>query len=286
MIPDQSAFSQSVQKYRHKTYRYDPGNHIKSESQAVDFVNQRKFVFFWPIKGIPLPSLWCATAGNRPVPNNHDDPGHITWRWKDNLLGKGHWYYAKVLRRKSTIIALTMLEYFFALTGTAFHTIEDLEYLHRIGKQSQIEIEIFSLLLSSGPLDAITIRDRLKTSLAYSSAEFNRAMEKLQSGFHILPTGIANTGRWHYAYLYDTVEHIYPQKLRNADKISKEKARQKILSAYFLSNGAAAFSDIKKLFHWKKPEISLVLDQMQQNGFIRCHEKANDSVYFIQELLV
>jgi hypothetical protein len=36
------------------------------------------------------------------VPNDHDDPGQITWRWKDDKLGKNIWYYGKILRRKAT----------------------------------------------------------------------------------------------------------------------------------------------------------------------------------------
>ncbi|MCK7520523.1 MAG: hypothetical protein MZV64_23930 [Ignavibacteriales bacterium] len=52
-------------------------------AQASTFVNRRGFVFFWPISGIDLPSLWTAVAGDRPVADKHDDPGHITWGWKD-----------------------------------------------------------------------------------------------------------------------------------------------------------------------------------------------------------
>ena len=73
-------------------------------------------LFSWPIKGIELPSLWGAVAGNRPVPNNHDDPAHITWQWKDALLGEKKWYYARILRRRNTIISLNLLVYFYALS--------------------------------------------------------------------------------------------------------------------------------------------------------------------------
>ena len=86
------------------------------ERQAVDFVNQRGFVYFWPIKGVTLPSLWAAVAGERPVPNEHDDPGHVTWGWKDELLGARRWYYAKVLRKKATFIALDVVPNFYALS--------------------------------------------------------------------------------------------------------------------------------------------------------------------------
>src|SRR3972149_5049108 len=74
------------------------------------------FSYFWPIKDVTLPSLWAAVAGDRPVADAHDDPGHVTWGWKDSLLGARKWYYAKVLRKKATIIALDVAPYFYALS--------------------------------------------------------------------------------------------------------------------------------------------------------------------------
>jgi hypothetical protein len=54
------------------------GLRLSDVEQAINFVNERGFVYFWPIKGIVLPTLWVATAGERPVPNDHDDSGQIT----------------------------------------------------------------------------------------------------------------------------------------------------------------------------------------------------------------
>ncbi|HEX6304151.1 MAG TPA: hypothetical protein VFZ76_08185, partial [Anaerolineales bacterium] len=106
----------AIQNYRAKTFRTLPTNRIKSKSQAIEFANQRGFIFLWPIKDILLPSLWVAVAGDRPVADEHDDPGHVTWGWKDSLLGARKWYYAKVLRKRATIISLEMAPYFYALS--------------------------------------------------------------------------------------------------------------------------------------------------------------------------
>src|SRR5512135_1378896 len=89
-----------------RTFRLPPYRQLLNQDDALDFVNERGFAYFWPIKGITLPSLWIATAGDRPVPNAHDDPGMVTWSWKDDALGKKIWYYGKFLRRKATVISL------------------------------------------------------------------------------------------------------------------------------------------------------------------------------------
>jgi hypothetical protein len=65
--------------YRTRSFHLPPAPRVASPEQALKFVNERGFVYFWPIKGVDLPSLWVAAAGDRPVADAHDDPGHITW---------------------------------------------------------------------------------------------------------------------------------------------------------------------------------------------------------------
>ena len=43
---DARPHSQKIQAYRHWTYRI--GRPIKTKEQAVDFVNERGFIYFWP----------------------------------------------------------------------------------------------------------------------------------------------------------------------------------------------------------------------------------------------
>src|SRR5512143_922757 len=107
---------QRLAEYRSHTYFTARGMQLTSVDQAVDFVNQRGFAFFWPIKGVELPSLWIAAAGDRPVADEHDDPGHVTWGWKDSLLGQRRAYYARLLRRRNTFVSLDILPYFYALS--------------------------------------------------------------------------------------------------------------------------------------------------------------------------
>ena len=78
---------QPILDYRAQTFRTAAGRRIATKEEAIAFVNERGYVYFWPIKEVTLPSLWAAVAGDRPVPDEHDDPGHVTWGWKDELLG-------------------------------------------------------------------------------------------------------------------------------------------------------------------------------------------------------
>src|SRR3989304_6297817 len=65
--------AERLKAFRVATYHLKPGLRIRSKDQAVKFIQERGFSFFWPIQGIELPSLWAAAAGNRPVPSEHHD---------------------------------------------------------------------------------------------------------------------------------------------------------------------------------------------------------------------
>jgi hypothetical protein len=105
-----------LQAYRAKTYRLLPGTRLTNVDEALTFVEERGYIIFWPIKSINLPSLWTAVAGDRPVASEHDDPGHITWRWKDEMLNQRLWYYGKLLRGKATFVSLQVLPFFYTLS--------------------------------------------------------------------------------------------------------------------------------------------------------------------------
>ncbi|HXQ34514.1 MAG TPA: hypothetical protein VN843_10925, partial [Anaerolineales bacterium] len=53
--------------HRARTFRMPPSPRVTSPKAALDFIKERGFIYFWPIKGIDLPSLWTAVAGNRVV---------------------------------------------------------------------------------------------------------------------------------------------------------------------------------------------------------------------------
>ncbi len=112
-MPDFSV--QQLNQYRATTFRSLPGNRITSPADAIQFVNQRGFIFFWPVKGIVLPSLWVAFAGDRPVPDEHDDPV-IKPGWKDDSLDKGYWYYSKYWKTSYFYLIAGNTEFLCALT--------------------------------------------------------------------------------------------------------------------------------------------------------------------------
>src|SRR6266508_119329 len=256
-----------LDSYRARTFGLPLTKRIYSSAQALKFVNARGFVYFWPIKGIDLPSLWTAVAGNRPVAEGHDDPGHITWRWKDDALGKKKWYYGKILRRKATMISLEVAPYFYALSENYGSPEEDYLLAYEEGRMTQAAKQVYEAILKEGALNTVDLRRVAKLANAKES-EFNRSFEYLQADFKILPIGVADAGAWHYSFIYEIVARHYPGLPEQARKIGESEARLKLTELYFQSVGAAQARDVSKLFRWSHEIVARSLTSLVKKGFI------------------
>ncbi len=257
--------------HRVQAFHLPPAKPLLSETQALRFVNQRGFIYFWPIQGIDLPSLWTAVAGNRPVADAHDDPGHVTWGWKDRALSKRIWYYAKILRRKATIISLEAAPYFYALSENYGSPEEDHLLAYEEGRMTLAAKNVYAALLSEGPLDSISLRKAARLTSAKES-EWNRALEDLQRDFKILPVGVAEAGAWKYAFIYQVTARHYPELPEQARRIGESDARTKLLELYFESVGAAQARDVNKLFGWGNDLISRAVARLVEGAKLKAVE--------------
>jgi hypothetical protein len=254
-----------LNSHRAQTYRLRPASRLTSPRAALEYVNRRGFIYFWPIKGIELPSLWTAVAGNRVVADKHDDPGHITWGWKDNALGKKKWYYAKILRHKATMISLAVAPYFYALSENYGSPEEDYLLAYEEGRLPQAAKQVYEALLQEGAMHTIDLRSKAKLTNARES-EFNKALEILQADFKILPVGVAKAGAWKYAFIYEIVSRHFPELPEQARFIGEAEARRKLLELYFESVGAAQERDVHKLFGWQKDLTARAISALVEKG--------------------
>lgn len=254
-----------LQTLRSRTFNLPPAKRLATPHQALTFLNQRGFVYFWTIKGIDLPSLWTAVAGERPVADKHDDPGHVTWGWKDDALDKKIWYYGKILRGKATMISLETAPYFYALSENYGAPEEDYLIAYREGRLTQAAKQVYETLLEHGKLNTLDLRKMAKLSNAKDS-EFNKALEYLQRDFKILPVGVAQAGAWKYSHIYEITTRHFPDLSAQARRISETQARAKLLDLYFNMVGAAQVKDVNKLFGWGSEMVRRTVVKLADAG--------------------
>lgn len=268
-----------LEQYRNQTYKLGK---VKTLKDALQFVAERGLIFFWPIKDIELPSLWASVAGNRPVPSNHNDPAHVTWGWKDSMLGEKKWYYAKVLRRKGTLISLDLAPYFYALSQNYGEPQEDYIAQFQEGKLSPEAKRIYEVLLDEGPIHTQLLRRKAGLKMY----PFSKGLDELQADFKVLPVKVTEAGRWKYAYVYDCVHRHYPELPDQARGVGSLGARAAILRAYFQSVGAALVADILKLFGWEMLETLEALEALVGADFLVGRENPKpDSGFVLSKLM-
>lgn len=254
-----------LQALRTRTFNLPPQKRVSSSAAALTFVNKRGFIYFWPIKGIDLPSLWISVAGDRPVADAHDDPGHITWGWKDGALDKKIWYYGKILRGKATMISLEVAPYFYALSENYGEPEEDYLIAYREGRLPQAAKQVYEALLDKGSMHTLDLRKEAKLSNAKDS-EFNKALEYLQKDFKILPVGVAQAGAWKYSHIYAITTSHFPELADQARTITESQARGKLLELYIDMVGAAQTRDVQKLFGWGNEVVKKSVGKLVDAG--------------------
>lgn len=259
---------QKLLEYQNETFRVKPDQHLLSADEAVSFVNERGFIYFWPIKGVRFPSLWGAVAGERPVPNEHDDPGHITWEWKDRLLSQRRWYYGKILRKRATIISLKYAPHFYALSENYGSPEEDYLTLYEQGLLTQEARLVYETLLREGPLNTVALHKAAHFTSRESDGRFNKAITDLQADFKIMPIGVARAGAWNYAFIYEITARYHPELLDLAQQIGENQARLELTKLYFLSLGAASQADLRRLFGWRPQLIHRAINSLIQSGVL------------------
>jgi hypothetical protein len=261
-----------IQEYRSYTFGIIPKYRVRTKEDAIQYVNRLGYIYFWPITGIVLPSLWVAVSGDRPVPNEHDDPGHVTWDWKDSILGKHIWYYGKILRKKATIISMSIAPYFYALSENYGSPEEDYLTIYEQGRMTQEAKAVYEALLENGPLDSINLRKSAHLSSKDSESRFTRALSDLQTDFKIMPVAVVDAGSWHYSFAYDIVARHEPGMIEKARFLGELDARQRIIELYFRSVGAAQSRDLVKLFRWLPRDIEQAVGRLVEQGIICNHE--------------
>lgn len=277
---------QAVEAHRAKTYLRN--RRLASVSQAIRFVQDRGFVTFWPIKDIELPSLWMAVAGDRPVASDHDDPGHVTWGWKDQMLGKRKWYYAKLLRKKATLVSLEVAPYFYALTENYGDPAEDYLTEYEAGRLKHENKRIYEAVLREGPMDSVALRRKVGLTGHGNKYRFDRAVVELQTDMKILPIGVAEAGAWNYAFIYDIVPRHFTGLSDQARQITESQARLKLTELYFRSVGAASLSEFGKVFGWSKARLTKAVQQAEEAGWVRSgieRENSGEDLIALSELL-
>src|ERR1051325_8359749 len=115
LIPDE------FEEYRDLHWHREGEGQLQTAVQAEGFIDHVGFAACLTDSRRPGPSLYVAVCGRRDavLPRNvqKDTETSLAWTLKDELVGRGRVYYAKLARGKTFFVAPRMIPYFHAIWG-------------------------------------------------------------------------------------------------------------------------------------------------------------------------
>jgi uncharacterized protein YcaQ len=165
-------------------------------------------------------------------------------------------------------VALPALKYFYALSE---NTGDPGDYMleYEAGRMSTEARQVYEALLVQGALDTLALRREARMTGNESNARFERALVELQRGLRILPVGVAEVGRWKYAFTYELVDRWFPDVVEQARAIGRGAARAHLLDLYLTSVGAATERQATGLFRWRRDEAAKAAAALEATGRAR-----------------
>ena len=233
--------SETLQAVRAERYRQRTHLRVRTEEEAVDFLNGVGLCLLFSARDIELPSLWGALCGeDRPLPSHHDNHElGLAWHWKDKLPVEGRVLYGKFLRKRPVFISLDLAPYFYALSPNYGDLAEDYLLDYHDGRLSVEAKQVYEVLLDQGALPTSRLRREAGLSGKGNASRFDRALAELQMDFRIAKVAISDANRWGYCYVYDLLPRHFPEAVSAAKTITGPQARETILLRYLQTVVAA-----------------------------------------------
>jgi hypothetical protein len=253
-----------LEAHRDHHFRRTRARRVVTEKAALAFINEVGFCTGFTA-GLGVPCLREAIVGARepalPEHIQHDHAIGMTWRLKDDFAAKRLVYYGKAIAGRPSFIARDLLGAFLRLRVAP----GGYRKLYTAGKLSHCAKLVMDALVKRGAAETRA----LKLSSGYAQpkhrATFDRAMKELQETFLALKVEERYDP---FTYVWDTIDHRWPDAMREARALTTREAAYQIISRYFEIAAFANEKTIARLFSIPPDLISSALRRLERDGRI------------------
>lgn len=229
---------------------------VKTPAQAGRFLEHVGFCVLFPVKNVPLPSLYFAVSRRREA--RWDRHARLIWNWKDELPKKRWAFYAKYFHGRGTFLSLRSLSFLLAVHETAVPP-DSAETLYSEGRISRDACDLWLALAKHGPLATLELRHASKLETQAGNKRFKKAMLELQGQLIITHSGTEQeTNAW-ASNRFELVTRAFPRESSAAAGISPEHARRALAAQYRTLYPSASAAVIARLFGWTKAQATSAL---------------------------
>ena len=225
-----------IEELRDARWRREGMRQVETAFEAERFVEQVGFAACLTDCRRPGPSLYVAVCGRRDamMPRNvqKDEEASLTWRLKDEVLRRGHVYYAKLARGKATFLAPRMIPHFHAVWG-----------LRRSEEQPRLSSGARAVLRVLRREWELSTSDLREASGVTDRPAFARAMDELQAAMIVIPSEVFYQPK--FTYVWSLAVARFPDALRR--RIARDTALREIARCFLSGAGMTARGELARV---------------------------------------
>ena len=232
-----------IEDYRDARWRREPAQQVETAHDAERFIEEVGFAAGFTDSRRPGPSLYVAVCGRRDavLPRNvqKDPETSLTWELKDEMMGRGKVYYAKLARGKTMFIAPRMIPYFHAIWG-----LRRTEESRRLSRHARAILKVLRKEWEMGTAD-LRSESRVK-----DRASFMRGMDELQAAMVVIPTAAVYAPK--FTYIWSLGIDRFPDELRR--RVRREIAVREIARCFLAGAGMTIPGELARVTGLSRPE--------------------------------
>jgi hypothetical protein len=232
-----------IEEYRDAHWRREGTRQVETALDAERFIEQVGFAACLLDSRRPGPSLYVAVCGRRdavlPRHVQKDPEASLTWVLKDEIVGRGKVYYAKLARGKTMFLATRMIPYFHAVWG-----VRRAEEKQRFSKNAQAIVRV---LRKEWEMSTSDLRDE---SGVKDRTAFTRGMDELQAAMIVVPSEVVYTPS--FTYIWTLGVGRFPDALLR--RVKRETAVTEIARCFLAGAGMTIPGELARVTGLSRPE--------------------------------
>ena len=261
---------EEIEVYRDNTWHRTPELRIESAYQTEQLVESIGFCSTLTDARRPGPSLYIAVCGRRDafMPRNvqKDAEANLAWHIKDEVMRRGHLYYAKLVKGRSTFIAPRLIPHFNALWGVPRRRESE-----RFSPNARAILKVLRReweMATSDLRAASGVKDR---------ARFTRAIDELQRAMKVIPGDVVYKP---FTYIWTLAEGRFPEHL--SAKVSREQALTEIARAFLQGAGLTMPGELSRVTGLSRPDAGRGNHALVKEGSV---ERLAPGVYRLKRFI-
>jgi hypothetical protein len=262
-----------IEDFRDQHWHREGTLRIETVQQAERFIERAGFTACLTDSRKPGPSLYVAVCGRRDavMPHNvqKDPESSHTWRLKDEIVGRGKVFYAKMARGKTLFIAPRMVTFFYTIWGMTRS-----DQKKSLSEESRALLKVLRKEWEMGTADlraASGLKDR---------RSFIRALDELQAAMIVIPSEVVYMPK--FTYIWTLAEGRFPEEM--ARRSDRKTALREIARSFLKCAGMTAQGELARVTGLSRPDAGIGNRALVEEGFAISPESGSYHLKLLSDL--